>query len=351
MTEEKKMNQVQSIGATFKRLSPGKLENLRMAKSIRSMSTAASKKSLNSGHGIVPSETIAGQALMMVIAIMAFLVSLTLGTVSMVNQSASEWQNDISREVTIQIRPFDNIEMDDAVRNAGRLALTFDGVEKVTALTTDATAKLLEPWLGSGLQLEELPVPRLLTVSISEGAKPNLDGLRAALIENVPGASLDDHRAWVDRLTNMAWALVFVGIAIFILVMTATVLTVVFATRGAMAGNQAVVEVLHFVGADARFIANQFQHHFLLLGLKGAAIGGGLAVLLFFVLGFWSTGSFATPQGEQISTLFGTFTLGWSGYAGILVVLILIAFLSAMTSRLTVSNHVDRLYSYKQVGS
>ena len=351
MTEGLKRNQMQRLGATFKKLSPANMENFRVARSIRSMSTAASKKSLNSGHGIVPSETIAGQALMMVIAIMAFLVSLTIGAVSMVNQSAQEWQNDISKEVTIQIRPFDNVEMDDAVRNASRLALTFDGVEKVTALTSDATAKLLEPWLGSGLQLDELPVPRLLTVSIADGARPNLEGLRAALVENVPGASLDDHRAWVDRLTNMAWALVFVGVAIFVLVMAATVLTVVFATRGAMAGNKDVVEVLHFVGADARFIANQFQHHFLLLGLKGAAIGGGLAVLLFFILGFWSTGSFGTPQGEQISTLFGTFTLGWTGYVGIVLVLVLIAFLSALTSRLTVANHVDRLYSYRRVGS
>ena len=60
-------------------------------------------KPLHSGSGIVPSETIAGTALLVVIAIMAFLACLTLGVVSLVNQSAADWQNDVSREVTIQI--------------------------------------------------------------------------------------------------------------------------------------------------------------------------------------------------------------------------------------------------------
>ena len=33
--------------------------------------------------------------------------------------------------------------------------------------------------------------------------------------------------------------------------LSATVLAVVFATRGAMAGNGHIIEVLHFVGAEA----------------------------------------------------------------------------------------------------
>ena len=44
-----------------------------------------------------------------------------------------------------------------------------------------------------------------------------------------------------------------------------------------MAGNKDVVEVLHFVGAHDSFIANEFQRHFLWLGLKGGLIGGGAA--------------------------------------------------------------------------
>ena len=74
--------------------------------------------------------------------------------------------------------------------------------------------------------------------------------------------------------------------AILVLMLAATVLSVAFATRGAMATNRPIVEVLHFVGAKDGFIASQFQRHFLVLGLEGGALGGGAAILTFGLGGF-----------------------------------------------------------------
>ena len=115
-----------------------------------------------------------------------------------------------------------------------------------------------------------------------------------------------------------------------------------------MAGNHDVVEVLHFVGADSRFISGQFQRHFLVLGLKGAAAGAIGAIGLFVVLSIWSSTSLATPEGDQISALFGTFSLSWTGYLGMVVVLFLVAILTAMTSRWTVHRQVQSLQTYKK---
>lgn len=304
------------------------------------------QKPLRSGKSIVPRETVAGSALVFVIAIMTFLACLTLGAVSMVNASATKWQNDISREITIQIRPFDDIEMEKAIQDAKSIALNYEGIAKVTVLNDKETARLLEPWLGAGLQLEELPVPRLLTVTLADGARPDFETMRAQLEKEVPGSTLDDHRTWVDRLTTMALTMVGVGTAVFILMMAATVTTVIFATRGAMAGNKHVVDVLHFVGADSKFISKQFQKHFLVLGLKGAAGGALAAILLFVLLGLWSSQSLATPEGDQISALFGSFSLGWSGYFWMLIVLVLVAAMTAITSTLTVKRQVNTLQSY-----
>ncbi len=305
-------------------------------------------KPLRSGQSIVPRETVAGTALIFVIGIMTFLACLTLGAVSMVNSSAAKWQNDISREVTIQIRPFDDLEMEKAIRDASRVALTFDGVSKVTALNDVETARLLEPWLGSDLQLEELPVPRLLTVTLADGAKPDFVKMREQLEAQVPGSTLDDHRTWVDRLTTMALTMVAIGTTVFLLMMAATVTTVIFATRGAMAGNKDVVDVLHFVGADSKFISREFQKHFLILGLKGAACGALGAIILFIILGLWSSSSLATPEGDQISALFGTFSLSWSGYFWMIAVLIIVALLTAVTSSFTVQRQVNNLQNYKR---
>ena len=118
----------------------------------------------------------------------------------------------------------------------------------------------------------------MIVVKLASGATPDFAGLRAALAAQVPSASLDDHRGWIDRMRDMAETAVVVGIAILALVVVVTVLSVTFATRGAMATNRPIVEVLHYVGATDDFVAGQFQRHFLILGFKGGAIGGGGAI-------------------------------------------------------------------------
>lgn len=301
---------------------------------------------LHSGESIVPREGVVGQALLAVIFIMGFLACLTLGAVILVHETASGWQQDISREVTVQIRPLEGLDMEQAIRDTSRILLAFEGIEKVTALNRADTAKLLEPFLGSGLEITELPVPRLLTVTLAPDTIVDFAALRTQLGNSVPAASLDDHRSWTDRLSAMATTTVFAGILVFVLVMTATVLTVVFATRGAMAGNREIVDVLHFVGADRRFIAREFEKHFLRLGMIGSVCGGVAAVFVFLALGFWSSTMRATPQASQMEALFGTFSIGLSGIIGIFVVAASVAVITGMTSRVTVMRHVSRLETY-----
>src|SRR6202012_3739571 len=54
---------------------------------------------------IVPRASIAGRALVAVVAIMTFLASITTGAVLLVSASAAEWQSEVSSEITIQVRP------------------------------------------------------------------------------------------------------------------------------------------------------------------------------------------------------------------------------------------------------
>src|SRR6187397_3521545 len=54
---------------------------------------------------IVPRASIAGRALVAVVAIMTFLASITTGAVLLVSASAAEWQSDVASEITIQVRP------------------------------------------------------------------------------------------------------------------------------------------------------------------------------------------------------------------------------------------------------
>ncbi len=286
---------------------------------------------------IVPSGSISGRSLTALVAIMTFLAAMTLGAVAMVVGAASDWQSDVGREVTIQVRPVSGRDIEADVRATVAAASATAGVANVRAYTREESAALVEPWLGSGLALGELPIPRMIVVKLVSGAVPDFAALRKTLATQVPSATLDDHRGWIDRMRTMAETAVAVGVAILALVIAVTVLSVTFATRGAMATNRPIVEVLHYVGATDSFVAGQFQRHFLVLGLKGGAIGGGAAMALFGILGAADAWFSGTPGGDEAAVLFGNYSVGISGYIAILVLILLMATVTAAVSRRTVN--------------
>ena len=292
---------------------------------------------------IVPRNSIAGRALVAVVAIMTFLASLTTGAVMLVLGSAAEWQSDVAREMTIQIRPDPNRDIEAAVRLAADIARATPGVADVRPYTAAESARLLEPWLGSGLSLDALPVPRIIVLRLEAGTRPNVAALRAALAGKVAGASVDDHRGWIDRMRTMAETAVATGMVILALVIAVTVLSVTFATRGAMATNRPTIEVLHYVGATDSFVASQFQRHFLVLGLKGGAIGGGAAMALFGILQAADTWLIGAPGGEQAAALFGSLAIGPAGYIAMFVVIVLMALVTAVASRRTVGHTLENI--------
>jgi cell division transport system permease protein len=292
---------------------------------------------------LVPRNSISGRALVAVVAIMTFLASLTTGAVILVSGAASEWQSDVAREVTIQVIPAPGRDLDAVVEKAASVARAFSGIGDVRPYSKEESAKLLEPWLGSGLSLDQLPVPRLIVVKVSSDATPDMSQLRKLLAEQAPGATLDDHRGWIDRMRTMAGTAVAAGVVILILMIAATILSVTFATRGAMATNKTVIEVLHFVGAKNGFIAGHFQRHFLLLGFQGGGIGGGAAILLFALAGGISRLFAGSAGGDQTSALFGSFSIGVAGYVAVLGQVVLIAAVTAMTSRQTVNRTLEMI--------
>jgi cell division transport system permease protein len=292
---------------------------------------------------LVPRNSISGRALVAVVAIMTFLASLTTGAVILVSGAATEWQSDVAREITVQVIPAPGRNVDATTDKAASVARAFPGIADVRVYSKEESAKLLEPWLGSGLSLDTLPVPRLIVIKIAPGAAPDTVQLRRQLAEQAPGATLDDHRGWIDRMRAMTVTATAIGIGILILMLAATVLSVTFATRGAMATNKIVIEVLHFVGAKNGFIAGHFQRHFLMLGLQGGAIGGGAAMLLFLLasgISRWFAGS---AGGDQTSAMFGSFSIGTSGYIAVLGQVALIAVVTALTSRQTVNRTLEMI--------
>lgn len=284
---------------------------------------------------IVPERSVAGRTLVLLVAIMTFLSAVTLGGVVLVQKSAIAWSADVGREVTIQIRPVEGEVMESNLRTAVALAQATPGVTAARALSLAESQNLLEPWLGAGIDLSAIEVPRLVVVELGDPAEADITKLARDLAA-VKGASLDTHAAWRQQLNVMAGTIVVSGLLVLSLILVATVLAIIFATRGTMASNREIVDVLHFIGASNSFIAGEFQGRFLSIGFRGGLVGGIAAVAFFALIGLTAGNVVPDEASAQLGVLFGRFALGVDGIFGIAAVVPVIAAVTAITSRLTV---------------
>ncbi|WP_425523082.1 cell division protein FtsX, partial [Bartonella bovis] len=179
------------------------------------------------------------------------------------------------------------------------------GIQDAKIVNQKATEKLLEPWLGTGLSLSELPLPRLIIVTLKENEEINFRAISHAIKTQIPGGQFDDHRVWVNRFATMAHTTVFIGFSILTLVLGSLILTVIFATRNALAENAHIINVLYFLGTETLFIARQFDWHFFKTALRGALYGGTTSAFLFTVFTFWTNYNLGRVEASQITALFG----------------------------------------------
>jgi cell division transport system permease protein len=273
---------------------------------------------------------------------MTFLSGVTLGGVVLVQKSAIAWSSDVGREVTIQIKPMEGEVMESNLRLAVSLAEATPGVASARALTLEESQNLIKPWLGEGLDLSTIEIPRLVAVQLSDPVDADL-GKLANDLKSIKGASLDTHAAWRQQLNTMAGTIVVSGLLVLALIVVATVLAVIFATRGTMASNREIVDVLHFIGASNAFIAGEFQGRFLSIGFRGGILGGLAAIVFFFVIALTAGNLGTTDAGAEIGLLFDRFAIGWDGVAGIAAVVPVIAAMTAITSRLTVRRFLTQI--------
>lgn len=237
---------------------------------------------------IAPSE--AGAApLDVVIAIMAFLAALALGASLIADRAAEGWRQGLAGRLTVQIIPPRNGGAKDRLiqeTHAAAVVLkSTDGVVEVTPLSDAQLRSLVEPWIGDGAMISDLPLPRLIDATVSPGAKIDVAALARRLKNAAPDSVLDDHTRWIARLKGLADGIVWSAYFILALIAVATTATVAFATRAGLEAHHDIVALLHQMGAQAGFIARTFEWHYLVSALLAATVGAVCACILFSLAG------------------------------------------------------------------
>jgi cell division transport system permease protein len=285
---------------------------------------------------IMPDSGVSGHTLTIVMTIMCYLACLALGALIIINKSIDNWTSDISGQVTVQVRPVSGSDIEAEISKAVAIIEATDGVTAVNVLSAEEAAELLEPWLGSDEIIQELPIPRLIEVSIDRQNPPDLFALAERLKTEIVGASLDTHRRWQDQLVRAAGTLRMIGYSVLVLISVTTMAIVVFATRAALYSNRQIVEVLHLVGARDNFIAVQVQRHFLRLGLKGGLIGAVVGAISFTAVNMLATDG-ASGLAENIDAIAsGTYNFSIANYLLLLLIPLVATLISLITARLAI---------------
>lgn len=222
-------------------------------------------------------------ALMFVIATLCFLACLSVIGAIGADRAARGWRTALQGSATVVVRERANETADAAAARAAEALSGVAGVEEADALEREKAEALLRPWLGDAAALRDLPVPRLVTVTLDRRRPATAEALRSALAEANVDATVDDHSLWLADVLRAAGRVRALAGGVAALIAAAAAAVVVFATRAGLAARSDVVSSLHLAGAEDGFIANLFVSRFARLaglsGALGAVAAGALAAL------------------------------------------------------------------------
>jgi len=217
-------------------------------------------------------------------ALMVFITTLVLSGGIATRNSLKLWQKGVAESLTVQIPTYDeegtfrgDLVYKD-IENALMLLRTTPGVLGAIVLDDDQMQELMVPWLGAEVKISELPLPKLIDVSVDANQPPLLEQLKADLGAKVPGAVLDSHRIWLGDLVKFAGALLTLIVLVLILLFVTVAGTVIYVTNASLSIQEYELSLIHMLGAKDFYITHRYAWHNFKIALVGSFIGFGLAL-------------------------------------------------------------------------
>lgn len=224
--------------------------------------------------------------------LMVFIAVLTLSGAMITYSSLNEWNRSISGSLTVQIPTYEKSgkqrgdEVQKDIETAHSILATAEGVLGITLLNDEQMAVLMNPWVSDETNVSELPIPKLLDVTIDTNNLPDLTQIKADLAEQVPYAILDSHRIWLSNLMSVANGVINLVIFILILLIATTSFTIVYSTRTSLTVHRPVIALVHMMGANDFYIALQYARRSFKLIFIGSILGVIIALPVMFSVAY-----------------------------------------------------------------
>jgi cell division transport system permease protein len=290
----------------------------------------------------VPLETDgSGRFLPWLTGLMVYLAALAIVSACALSGAIDRWDAGLAGTLTVQLpRPVDGTPLpQDKLDRALDLLHRTPGIVSAAPLDDAAQAALLKPWLDGMADVKDLPLPVLVDVRLADGATLDTTALEAQLGDIIPGSIVATHDRWLGRLFRTARAIELTSFGIVVLIGLATVATIVFVVRTGLLIHHSVIELLHMVGAQDVYIAQQFQNHAFRLGVRGGLVGI-LAAFITFGIAILAGGTGMLDSEQQVLPGAGLPLAGW---VAVLLLPLIAGLIALLTARVTVLRALGRL--------
>ena len=269
---------------------------------------------------------------------MVFMAALVLATSMIGRNIADDWDGRLSGSLTVQVMPdlkaknqaADMVSRIDGVRG---IIAAAPGVGSYRVVSLEDTHDMLRPFLGD-IRDFGLTVPRLITVEISRTIPLDLPRLKKAISDYSPLTRVESFDELIGPFqAALASARLLLGIIVILILATVGV-TIAYATKFGLLNNANVIEVMHMVGANDRFISGQFSNQ-----MTKSAILGGSGGFVFAVIAVFAIRYIAAGMDFGLGPRFG---FGWIIYAYMAMIPIMAAVIAKVTALIVIRRTLMR---------
>lgn len=270
------------------------------------------------------------------VAVSVFLFAITLAGVLGINSMFEHSRRQVVSNFTVQVLPLP--DADDSRKdllNIVSFLEKYPDVEQVTVLSDNELRALLEPWLGNNVEVELLPIPKLLDVKIRNAKNFDYRELTVRLSEVSPQASINDHNLWLSRLLRFINSLKMLAVTVLILVAGGCIASIVYAAKTGLNVHREIIAILHTMGATDEYIAFNYVKQISQMSAAAGVAGALLAVPAILIIG-------RMAQGIEAG-IFNTVTFGLNEWFIILLLPLVSAALVAVTAYIAVVRALGKM--------
>jgi cell division transport system permease protein len=283
---------------------------------------------------LLPRERAQDLLLVFVTAVLSFFACLAVVAALGANRAAEGWADQLRGSATVLIRPTGTESADAAAERATAVLAKVDGVAEASELEAQKARALVEPWLGQGVDLADLPIPRLVTLEFDpKKPSPSAGALEQALKANGLDGVVDDHSRWIKDIVRGGELARAAAIAVAVLTGLAAAAVVAFATHADLQGRRDIVEVLHLAGAEDGFIIGLFQNRLARLTAVAGLLGAIAAALVAAAVRLMGGGGGLTP----------VLPIAWTDLLAVLPCPLIVAGVAVVAARITARRLVGEL--------